>query len=102
MVVDALVVVAAVIPFLILLVLRSPIKLVLGQVDAKAAKVRVILQSGPRQWVVLVTHPEKAAEAQHRVGDLAGDFVDHHLPDASDFAPAGAIDHRAVNSVGRN
>src|SRR5205823_12618379 len=56
-------------------------ELVLGEVDEIAAEIGVVFQRRPRHRVIILAHAHEAAEAQDRIGDLAGDLVDHHALD---------------------
>ena len=48
-------------------------------VDDESAKLGVVLQSLPRQWVVPFSNPEKSAERHHGVLNFPGNLVDHEV-----------------------
>src|SRR5262245_11642339 len=62
----------------------------------------VIGQPRPGDRGVLLPHAEKATEAEHGIGDVAADLVDHQPLDGADLLAAGAADRRAFDPVARD
>src|SRR6478752_7277338 len=48
---------------------------------------------------MVVAEAQKSAEAEHRVGHLAADLVDHHPFDRADLVAIGAIDRCSLDLV---
>jgi len=44
-------------------------------------------------------HPEKAAEAEDRIGNIASELVDHQALNRSDLAAIGSTHRRTLDSV---
>ena len=51
---------------------------------------------------MLLSHPEKAAEAEHRVSDVAAEFIDHKALDGADLATVGTAHQGALDPVAGN
>src|SRR4051812_5787914 len=71
------------VPALRLAVFGRFLQLLFGEVHAVAVETRVVFEGRPGKRVVILAHPEKAAERRDRIGDLAADLVEH---DALDLA----------------
>src|SRR3954453_2689582 len=87
------------VPFPLIGVFRRAAQLVLSHTGDVSAETGVVLQGGPRQRVVVVSQPEKAAKAEHGVRDAAAGLVDHHTFDRADLGVISAVDGGAFDLV---
>ena len=81
---------------------RSTAKLIFRQVQLVGIQLRVVLQHAPRQRIVLFTETHEAAEAHHRIGNLARALLDHDAFDRSDLFTVGPTDRRSLDLVARD
>src|SRR5262245_38978851 len=51
---------------------------------------------------MLLSHPEEAAEAEHRVSNVAAELIDHKALDRPDLATIGTADRGAFDPVAGN
>src|SRR3954463_5320369 len=92
-IIDAAVVLAvAPVPRLRLAILRRAFELLFGNAGDVTFEVRVVLQVGPGQRIVVLSDPHEAAKRQHGIGNLAAYLVDHHAFDLADLLAVGAVD----------
>src|SRR4051794_40654092 len=80
-------------------VFRRAFQFLGGDARDVPAELRVVFQRLPRQRIVVVTEAQKSAEAEHGVGHLAADLVDHHAFDRANFVAIGAIDRCSLDLV---
>src|SRR5258708_19680259 len=73
-------------------IFRRLLQLVLRDHRLIAAKIDIVLKRGPWQRIIVITNPEKAAEAQNSIGDFPANLFDHHPLNRSDFFPFAPID----------
>src|SRR5206468_2632311 len=59
----------------------------------------VIAQPRPGNRQMLLSHAEESAEAEHRIGDIAAELVDHEALDGADLVAIGAADRGAFDPV---
>src|SRR6185437_6551294 len=65
---------------------------VLVYVGTVPAEIAVVSEHLPRHRVMVLADAQKAAEAQHGVGNFAAGLVNHDVLDRTDFLVSGAID----------
>ncbi len=74
----------------------------LADIEMIGSERRLVGQPRPRDRRVLLPHAEKTAEAEHCVGDVAADLVDHQALDGADLLSARAADRRAFHPIARD
>src|SRR5262249_41887800 len=80
------------VPGLVLGIFRRTLELLLADIDLVAAELRIVGEQRPGQRVIVLADAHEAAEAHHRIGDLAAELVDHDPLDL-----AGALAVRAID-----
>src|SRR5690349_15708447 len=80
-------------------VARPGLERPLVQVDHVAALAGVVAQRLPGQGMAAPAHAEEAAEGHHRVGDLAGELVDHEVVGRAQALALAIVDRRALDLV---
>src|SRR3978361_2105625 len=87
------------IPAFVAAELGGSLELLLADIDLVTAERRVVGQQGPWQRIVVLAHPQEAAEAHDRIRDLAADLVDHNALYLAHPVAVGPVDRRALDLV---
>src|SRR5260370_6661177 len=89
----------------------APIELLAGGNERRLAQFLVgeiemigtehVIIGQPRPWYrrMLLSYAEEAAEAEHRIGDIAAELVDHQALDGADLLAVGTANRGAFDPV---
>src|SRR4029453_15058008 len=83
------------IEFLVRSIERRALQLLLAEIELVRAKRAVVGQPCPGNGKMLLSHTEEAAEAEHRVSNIAAELIDHESFDGADLLTAGTA-HRGA------
>src|SRR3984893_9332009 len=78
---------------------RGVLELLFGDVQLEAVGLFIVGQHRPGNRIVIRADAEEAAETQDRVGDPAGELVDHQALDLPDALTARVIDWHSLHPV---
>src|SRR5882757_7988581 len=81
---------------------RRLAQILIAEIEMIGTEHAIVDQPRPGNRRMLLSDAEKAAEAQHGVGDVAGELVDHQALDGADLLAAGTADRRAFHPVARD
>jgi len=81
---------------------RRRLEHLLVQIDDVGADRRIVGQHRPRQRVIAPADAQETAERHHRVGDPAGDLVDHDVVDRAERLALAIAHGRALDLVARD
>src|SRR3984893_18183907 len=56
---------------------RRALQLLLGEIEVVSAEHAIVSQARPGERQRLLSHPEEAAKAEHRISNVAGELIDH-------------------------
>src|ERR671918_788306 len=80
-------------------VLRRPLQLLLGDVEAVPPKVGVIREVRPWDRIIVAADAQDAAEAKHGIGHLPASLVNHDALDGPHLLALGVVDSRTFHFV---
>src|ERR1700751_5679925 len=81
---------------------RRALQFLLREIEMVSAERAIVSQTCPGDRQMLLSHPEEAAEAEHRVSNVAAELIDHKALDGDDLATVGTAHRGAFNPVAGN
>src|ERR1700722_8944221 len=87
------------VPALALAELRGTGELLFCDSDLIAAERRIVRKKRPWQRIIVLAQSQEAAEAHHRISDLAAVLVDHDPLDPADAIAVGTVNRRTLHLV---
>ena len=81
---------------------RRILQLLFGDPGDITVELRVIFQGTPGDGVVAMAEPQESTEAHDRVGDTAGELIDHQMVDFTDLLTVRFIDVGAFDIFARD
>src|SRR5580700_1762123 len=67
-----------------------------------AAQGRVVSQHRPREGMIVIADPEKAAKRHDGIGDVPGFLVDHEVVNRTQVLAGSVIDRCSLHLIGGN